>query len=527
MVTKARAERNAMDVLNKDAKSLPPRDVSAHPFWSAIKQPKKIAAPMVRHTDHPCRMLLRKHGAELCYTSMIDSDKFIAAKPADRSKFFTTSPEDRPLIAQFGAKNAADFVGAGKLLQDSVDGVCLNMDCPQRRAEQQKFGAFLMKDNMPEVFNIVRRAAKELTVPICAKIRLLSLPASCGNGGLPGIPLVSETIAFCKKLEEAGASLIAIHGRTIDMKNHRSMHPADHVAINAIRKHLTIPVVANGDVQSMKDLSNCLDVTGAEGAMVATELMYNPHLFEMEPKADRYECTPTKQLAFAAEYQHMCSIYEGGTPGTLMSHLVDTVIVPALSPESCRAMIPFGDGVDCLAKATMRLDEIALVLGVACKGVDKCVALKDVERDVFLTLKEAEGCVRWLGAGGECKTAEGRIARVGELFERGVELMKGFAAGSEPPSLGKRAEEEAEKKKSKKRDREGNGQTEKVAKAARKAMKKAEVGGMTLKALTKAVMEKVGVEEGRAKEVKKLVKAAIKDSTKMALEGKTVTYLVD
>ena len=134
----------------------------------------------VRHTDLPCRMVFRKYGTQLAYTSMIDSDRFIAAK--DRTKYFSTAQEDRPLIAQFGATNAEDFVRAAEILQDSVDAVCLNMDCPQRRAAQQGFGAYLMKKNEEEVLNIVRRAKAELKVPVVAKIRLLSLPATVGNG---------------------------------------------------------------------------------------------------------------------------------------------------------------------------------------------------------------------------------------------------------------------------------------------------------------------------------------------------------
>jgi len=128
---------------------------------------------------------------------MIDSDKFIAAEDSERKRFFTTDKMDRPLVAQFGATNANDFVQACTILQKDVDAVCLNMDCPQRRAAQQGFGAYLMKDNTDEVYNIVRRASMELTVPVVCKIRLFSLPATVGNG-FKSVPLVSKTIEFCK-----------------------------------------------------------------------------------------------------------------------------------------------------------------------------------------------------------------------------------------------------------------------------------------------------------------------------------------
>ena len=68
--------------------------------------------------------------------------------------------------------------------------------------------------------------------------------------------------------------MIAIHGRTIDMsnsgascrdsKNHRPVYPSDYDAINAIQKHLEIPVIANGDMRSMADIKACLEKTGGE-----------------------------------------------------------------------------------------------------------------------------------------------------------------------------------------------------------------------------------------------------------------------
>eukprot|EP00520_Triparma_pacifica_P015337 CAMPEP_0118633264 /NCGR_PEP_ID=MMETSP0785-20121206/901_1 /TAXON_ID=91992 /ORGANISM="Bolidomonas pacifica, Strain CCMP 1866" /LENGTH=366 /DNA_ID=CAMNT_0006524121 /DNA_START=144 /DNA_END=1240 /DNA_ORIENTATION=- len=365
-----------MSVLEEAVKDQPPRDLSSNSFWSSLASPKLVAAPMVRHTDLPCRMLYRKYGAQLAYTSMIDSDRFIAASVEERGKYFSTTADDRPLIAQFGATNAHDFVGAAQLLQASVDAVCLNMDCPQRRAAQQGFGAYLMRDNAEEVYNIVRRASRELKVPVVCKIRLLALaPPTVGNG-YKSIPRVSATIDFCKRLQDEGCAMIAIHGRTIDMsnsgascrdnKNHRPVYPSDYDAINAIQKHLKIPVVANGDMRSMADIKTCLETTGADAAMVATELLYNPLLFSNPPNSGRQVVKPIQQLKNAAEYLFMCSKYGGYTPETLKSHLVDSIIVPCLSPERKREMIPFGEGVETRDDAERRLLEITILLSSVC-----------------------------------------------------------------------------------------------------------------------------------------------------------------
>ena len=130
--TKARQERNRLKKLAEEAQSVVKVDVNANPFWrDVLKKPTLIAAPMVRHTDLPCRMMFRAHGAQLCYTAMIDSDKYVAGDASTRDNFFTTDPADRPLVVQLGASKEEDFIEAARLLQGRCDAVCLNMDCPQ------------------------------------------------------------------------------------------------------------------------------------------------------------------------------------------------------------------------------------------------------------------------------------------------------------------------------------------------------------------------------------------------------------
>ncbi|GMI21480.1 hypothetical protein TrCOL_g3139 [Triparma columacea] len=523
--SKARQERQAMKALNEAALKLPPRDLSTNSFWKKLGEPQLIAAPMVRHTDLPCRMVFRKYGTQLAYTSMIDSDRFIAAK--DRTKYFSTHEEDRPLIAQFGATNAEDFVRAAEILQDSVDAVCLNMDCPQRRAAQQGFGAYLMKDNAEEVLNIVRRAKAELKVPVVAKIRLLSLPATVGNG-YKSVPLVSKTIEFCIKMEEAGISMLAIHGRTIDMsnsgsscrdsKNHRPVYPSDYSAINEIQKHLKIPVVANGDIRSMADVSLCLETTGADAAMVATELLYNPRLYAMPPGSTRQAVKPLQQLSFAAEYLYMCSVYQGFTPETLKSHLVDSIIVPCLSPERKREMIPFGEGVETREDAEERLLEIAILLGVLCGGKDECVALADVKgglEGAIGVLREAAKVREWLGEEGG-GSIEDMVGRVKEVFGKAEGLVEEFRGRGEGP---------------KRKLREGGGEVgggeeekRKMLKKLSKTILKEEGGKMKVKILAKAVAKRLGEEEGEGatKKMKRTLKVILGTSKRFKIDGKIV-----
>jgi tRNA-dihydrouridine synthase 1 len=88
-------------------------------------------------------------------------------------------------------------------LQDQADYIDLNLGCPQRIAKRGYYGAFLM-DNQPLVQQLVSAAATRLKTPVSVKIRLF--------------PELQTTIQYAQMLQNAGASLLAIHGRTRDMK---------------------------------------------------------------------------------------------------------------------------------------------------------------------------------------------------------------------------------------------------------------------------------------------------------------------
>lgn len=88
-------------------------------------------------------------------------------------------------------------------LQDQTDYIDLNLGCPQRIAKRGYYGAFLM-DNQPLVQQLVSAAATRLKTPVSVKIRLF--------------PELQTTIQYAQMLQNAGASLLAIHGRTRDMK---------------------------------------------------------------------------------------------------------------------------------------------------------------------------------------------------------------------------------------------------------------------------------------------------------------------
>lgn len=239
-----------------------PHAARAWDHWNKLGAPKLMVAPMVDQSELPFRMLCRKYGATAAYSPMLHSRLF-AQDAKYRLKEFSTCPEDRPLFIQFCANNPDTLLEAAKLVQDDCDYVDINFGCPQRIAKRGNYGAFLM-DDLPLVRSLVEKLSSGLTTPVSCKIRMF--------------PKLEDTLAYARMIEEAGCSLLAVHGRTRDQKDGKSIR-ADWGVIKAVKSALRIPVVANGNIRWLEDVDECIRATGVDGVMSAESLLENPALF--------------------------------------------------------------------------------------------------------------------------------------------------------------------------------------------------------------------------------------------------------
>ncbi|XP_038901742.1 tRNA-dihydrouridine(16/17) synthase [NAD(P)(+)]-like [Benincasa hispida] len=230
--------------------------------WRKLGRPKLIVAPMVDNSELPFRLLCRKYGAEAAYTPMLHS-RIFTENEKYRNMEFTTCQEDRPLFVQFCANDPDVLLEAARRVEPYCDYVDLNLGCPQRIARRGNYGAFLM-DNLPLVKAIVEKLASNLQVPVSCKIRIFSN--------------LQDTINYARMLEDAGCSLLAVHGRTRDEKDGKKFR-ANWSAISAVKNAVRVPVLANGNIRHMEDVYNCLQETGVEGVLSAETLLENPALF--------------------------------------------------------------------------------------------------------------------------------------------------------------------------------------------------------------------------------------------------------
>lgn len=214
---------------------------------------------------------------DLCYTPMILADSFIRSSIA-RDLEYQYCVADRPVVLQVAANSAVNFADAVELAAPWVDGVDLNCGCPQGWAWQEGVGASLMRD--PEkIRDMVRMArARSETTPISVKIRIF------GEGDHDDHPTGAAEARLCSRrtvdlarmIEAAGASWISVHGRT---RKQKSSEPVHLPTIQAVKQSLTIPVIANGDVNSLEAMKRIVHETGADGVMAARALLDNPALF--------------------------------------------------------------------------------------------------------------------------------------------------------------------------------------------------------------------------------------------------------
>ncbi|XP_058821633.1 tRNA-dihydrouridine(20a/20b) synthase [NAD(P)+]-like isoform X2 [Topomyia yanbarensis] len=194
---------------------------------------------------------------------MIMADSFCRSEKA-RLNEFTTNRDDSPIIAQFAANNSVDFLSAAEMVFPYVDGVDLNCGCPQRWAMSDGYGSALLKtpEIIADMLAAVRRNLPS-TFSVSVKVRLLQRS-------------LKATVDMCRQLQASGITFITVHGRTPAEKTNV---PVDKEALKEIKNSLSIPVVVNGDVFSLRDADVMRDITNCDGVMAARGMLSNPALF--------------------------------------------------------------------------------------------------------------------------------------------------------------------------------------------------------------------------------------------------------
>ncbi len=220
-------------------------------------------APMAGVTDRPFRLLCRSLGAGFCPSEMLTSDTRLWHTDKSRRRL-DHEGEPAPIIVQIaGADPAMMAEAARRSVAFGAMIVDINMGCPAKKVCNRAAGSALLRDESL-VGSILDAVVGAVDVPVTLKIRT-GWDRSNRNG-----------VRIGRIAEQAGVAALSVHGRT---RADRYGGDAEYDTIRRIKSVVSIPVIANGDVDSPRKAAHVLDVTGADGLLIGRAAQGRPWLF--------------------------------------------------------------------------------------------------------------------------------------------------------------------------------------------------------------------------------------------------------
>ena len=266
-----------------------------------------LQSPLAGVSDRVFRRLVRRWAPDaLLFTEMVNATSLELGH--GRCKVEELAEEQGPIGVQLFDHRPAAMADAARRAEDAgaflID---INMGCPVRKIARKGGGSGLIRD--PDLASrIIEAVATAVTVPVTVKTRL----GWCGSDADPP--------TWCRQLQDAGAQLLTLHGRTRDQGFKGA---ADWSAIAAVKQSLTIPLIANGDINSADDAKRCMEQTGADGVMVGRGTMGCPWLvgqIDAALKGRPVPATPEAIERLALAREHLLALVDSrGDHGLLIA----------------------------------------------------------------------------------------------------------------------------------------------------------------------------------------------------------------
>lgn len=222
-----------------------------------------ILAPMAGVTDLPFRLLCKEQGVGMVCMEMV-SAKAISYHNKNTEALMQIHPGEHPVSLQlFGSEPELMAEVAKSIENRPFDILDINMGCPVPKVVNNGEGSALLRDPR-RIGEIVRAISHGIRKPVTAKVRI----------GIQGAD--TDVTEIAKRIEDAGAAAIAVHGRT---REQYYAGRADWEAIARVKEAVQIPVIGNGDVDSPEAAERMRKETGCDMIMVGRAARGNPWLF--------------------------------------------------------------------------------------------------------------------------------------------------------------------------------------------------------------------------------------------------------
>ena len=245
-------------------------------------------APMMDCTDRHDRFFLRLISKNvMLYTEMIATK---AAIHGDRKKILSYSPEEKPLALQVGGSDKKELAEVAKIAEDmGYDEINLNLGCPSKKVQKNKFGACLMKE--PKlVFDCINEMVHSCNIPVTAKTRI----------GFDNTEDFNYLNNFILEIKRAGCKTFIIHARKAMLngftpKQNLNIPKLNYEMVYKIKKeNPELEIIINGGISKISEIKNHLKI--CNGVMIGRAIYQNPYfLVDIERQIFNVKNSPTRE----------------------------------------------------------------------------------------------------------------------------------------------------------------------------------------------------------------------------------------
>ena len=222
---------------------------------------RAFLAPMSGITDHGFRKIARRFGASVVVSEMVASDEFVKGD----AEYTLRAEGDgiTPHVVQLAGCDPRWMGEAARLAQaNGADVIDINMGCPAKRVTGGYAGSALMRD-LDHALTLIEATIAAVSIPVTVKMRLGWDDAS------------HNAAELARRAEAAGAALVTVHGRT---RCQFYKGRANHAAIASVKAAVSIPVVCNGDVETIEQARAVRTLSGADAVMIGRAALGRPWL---------------------------------------------------------------------------------------------------------------------------------------------------------------------------------------------------------------------------------------------------------